>query len=225
MMQVLTYNDLPQGGFAGLLERQFVTDKRVFGTRKHPVTQDGIGNFVYLADANFIGNGSTGMHGHKEIDVISVMVDGNISHAGSLEHGQGLAAGMSQVQRAGGEGFRHDEINPDTTENHMIQLWVLPDEAGEAAGYQVFEPQIGKRVQIYGGDKSQTARFYSKTAIDVANLEAGQTLQHKGDAMVFLSRGEGLINGQTIQARTLIRDDTISFEAISDVQVIIIYSV
>ena len=75
MMQVLTYNDLPQGGFAGLLERQFVTDKRVFGTRKHPVTQDGIGNFVYLADANFIGNGSTGMHGHKEIDVISVMVD------------------------------------------------------------------------------------------------------------------------------------------------------
>ena len=132
---------------------------------------------------------------------------------------------MSQVQRAGGEGFRHDEINPDTTENHMIQLWVLPDEAGEAAGYQVFEPQIGKRVQIYGGDKSQTARFYSKTAIDVANLEAGQTLQHKGDAMVFLSRGEGLINGQTVQARTLIRDDTISFEAISDVQVIIIYSV
>ena len=222
-MQILHYNDLPQGGFAGLLERQFVTDQRVFGARKHPQTQNGIGNFVYLADANFNPNGSTGMHGHKEVDVISVMVEGRISHAGSLEHGQGLEAGMSQVQRAGAEGFRHDEINPDTRPNHMIQLWVLPDDAGEPAGYQVFEPQIGKRVQIYGGAKSQKERFYSHTAIDVANLEAGQTLEHTGDAMLFLSRGEAIINGQTIPARTLIRDESIRLTTNSDAQVIIVY--
>lgn len=222
-MQVLHYDDLPQGGFAGLLERQFVTDKRVFGTRKHPSTQDGLGNFVYLADANFNPQGSTGMHGHKEIDVISVMVEGRVSHAGSLEHGQGLEAGMSQVQRAGAEGFRHDEINPDNSKNHMIQLWVLPDEAGEPAGYQVFEPQVGKRVQIYGGSKSQKERFYSHTAIDVANLEAGQTLQHSGDAMLFLSKGEGTINGQRIAARTLVRDEALNFEAVTETQIIIIY--
>ncbi|KZM38907.1 pilus assembly protein [Marinomonas sp. SBI22] len=222
-MQTLKYDDLPQGDFAGLLERQFVTDQKVFGARKHPAAFNGLENFVYLADANFQPNGTTGMHGHKEIDVISVMVDGNISHAGSLEHGQSLSAGMSQVQRAGAEGFRHDEINPDTTPNHMIQLWVLPDEAGEPAGYQVFEPVIGKRVQIYGGDKSQKERFYSRTAIDVANLEAGQSLEQTGNAMVFLSKGGGVINGQTIQARTLVRDASIHFVANADSQVIIIY--
>ncbi len=224
MMQVLHYDDLPQGGFSGLLERQFVTDQKVFGARKHPATQNGLGNFVYLADANFNPKGSTGMHGHREIDVISVMVDGRVSHAGSLEHGQGLEAGMSQVQRAGGEGFQHDEVNPDATKNHMIQLWVLPDEAGEPAGYQVFEPQVGKRVQIYGGDKSQKERFYAKTAIDVANLEAGQTLQHSGDAMLFLSKGEAKINGETIAARTLVRDSAFDIETTQDAQIIIIYS-
>jgi len=224
MMQVLHYDDLPQGGFAGLLERQFVTDKKVFGARKHPATQNGLGNFVYLADANFNPKGSTGMHGHREIDVISVMVDGRVSHAGSLEHGQGLEAGMSQVQRAGSEGFQHDEVNPDTTKNHMIQLWVLPDEAGEPAGYQVFEPQVGKRVQIYGGNKSQKERFYAKTAIDVANLEAGQVLEHTGDAILFLSKGEAIINGDNISARTLVRDDTFNVETTTDAQIIIIYS-
>lgn len=223
-MQILKYDDLPQGGFAGLLERQFVTDQRVFGTHKHPVAFNGLENFVYLADANFQPKGATGMHGHKEVDVISVMVEGNISHAGSLEHGQSLTPGMSQIQRAGGEGFRHNEINPDSTQNHMIQLWVLPDNAGEPAGYQVFEPAIGKRVQIYGGDKSQKDRFYSRTAIDVANLDAGQSLEHTGDAMLFLSKGEGIINGKTIQARTLVRDETINFKANTHVQVIIIYS-
>ena len=78
-------------------------------------------------------------------------------------------------------------------------------------------------MQIYGGAKSQKERFYSHTAIDVANLEAGQTLEHAGDAILFLSRGEAIINGQTIPARTLIRDESIRLTANSDAQVIIVY--
>lgn len=222
-MQVLTYDELPQGGFAGLLERRFVTDRRVFGNRKLDITQNGLENFVYLADANYLPNGATGMHSHKELDVISVMVDGRVDHGGSLEHGQGIEAGMSQVQRAGAEGFQHDEINPDSSENHMIQIWVLPDEPGEPAGYQVFTTKPGERVQIYGGDKQQTERFYSKTAIDVARLRAGETMTHESEAMVYLCSGEAQVNGQKIKARTLIRDENIHFEATSDTHFILVY--
>ena len=45
------------------------------------------------------------MHPHKEIDVISVMMEGRVSHEGSLEHGQSLETGQVQVQRAGGRRF------------------------------------------------------------------------------------------------------------------------
>ena len=197
-MELLKYDDLPQGGFAGLRERQFVTDLRVFGERKNPATANGIGNFVYLADANFLPNGETGMHPHREIDVISVMVDGRIEHAGSLEHGVGLEAGMVQVQRAGAEGFTHNEINPDASPNHMIQLWVLPDEPGEPAGYRVYSPEQGKRLQVYGGSKDQEERFYSNTSIDVAHLEKGQSLEHPGNVLVYLAKGSGVINGEAI---------------------------
>ena len=222
-MQILTYDQLPQGGFAGLRERQFVTDRRVFGFRKNPATADGIGNFVYLADANFLPRGETGMHPHREVDVISVMVDGRVAHAGSLEHGQELTAGMVQIQRAGAEGFYHNEINPDSSENHMIQLWVLPDEAGEPAGYKTYLPGSGERLQVYGGSKDQDDRFHARTSIDVANLTDGQAIHQEGDVMAYISKGGGYANGNTVGARTLLRAEGLEFTAEGETQLILIY--
>jgi len=223
-MEILTFDELPQGGFAGLIERQFVTDRRVFKKPKNESVFDGIGNFVYLADANFLPKGETGMHGHKEVDVISVMVEGEVSHAGSLEHGKGLVAGSVQVQRAGAEGFKHNEINPNSQPNHMIQLWVMPDELGEPAGYKTYRPADGEVKNIYGGNKSQTTTFYSKTAIDVGQLKVGQTAKKSGPVMAFISKGSGIINGKKIEARTLVKsDEPISFEAQEQSQIIFIY--
>jgi redox-sensitive bicupin YhaK (pirin superfamily) len=222
-MELLKFDDLPQGGFAGLREKRFVTDSRVFGARKNPVAVEGIGNFVYLADANFMPNGETGLHPHREIDVISVMVAGRISHAGSLEHGQNLDTGAVQIQRAGAEGFSHNEINPDDQENQMLQIWVLPDEAGEPAGYKVFQPAPGERTHVYGGPKDQQDTFYSKTSIDVANLRTGETVSQPGEVMAYLSKGSGLVNGQPIVARTLMRASDIKFTADDESQLIVIF--
>lgn len=222
-MEILTFDQLPQGGFAGLIERQFVTDRRVFRNAGSKPAFDGLENFVYLADANFMPKGETSMHNHQEVDVISVMVEGRISHAGSLEHGQGLEAGYAQVQRAGGEGFSHNEINPDSTMNQMIQLWVLPDEQGEAAGYKVYQPEVGKLNKIYGGKKDQNKTFYSQTAIAVAPLEAGQSIEHASEVLAYLSKGQGVINGESIQARTLVRAENIQFSAEEESQLIVVY--
>ncbi len=223
-MEILKFSDLSQGGFAGLKERRFVTDRRVFGRSVDDKVFDGLGNFVYLADANFMPKGETGMHGHKEIDVISVMVEGSVSHAGSLEHGQSLESGAAQVQRAGAEGFKHNEINPNDTQNHMIQLWVTPDEAGEAAGYKMYQPKAGEVTHIYGGSKEQGDTFYSATSISVANPVAGQTIKQTGTVMAYLSRGAGEINGQPVVARTLVRSEKgIEFVAQADSQLILIY--
>jgi len=109
-IQILHRDDLPLGGFAGLKEHRLVVDQRIGGGND---TWDGFGHFVYLADARYQPNGETNMHSHKEIDVISVIVEGHIDHEGSLKHGQSLDTDQAQAQRAGGEGFSHHEINPD----------------------------------------------------------------------------------------------------------------
>lgn len=222
-MKLLKFADLAQGGFAGLKERRFVMDKRVFKQHKNPDASDGIKNFVYLADANFMPHGETGMHNHREIDVISVMVSGQIQHEGSLEHGQTLNAYQVQVQRAGREGFSHNEINPDAKENHMIQLWCLPDEAGYKAGYKLYPLTLGEKTDVYGGSKTQDNTFNAKTRILVAHLTPEQTLEHTGPSMAYLAAGEGVVNDTHIDAKTLISAETLKFKARSDALLVLIY--
>ena len=222
-MKLLKFENLPQGGFAGLRERQLVIDAKMNRGRPHSSAASGLGNFVYMADANFLPHGETGMHPHREVDVISVMIDGRVKHAGSLKHGQQLDAGTVQVQRAGGEGFTHNEINPDGKENQMIQLWVLPETSGERAGYKVYQPQSGQRERIYGGKASQNKTFASSTLIDVAKLKAGQELSQSGEVMAYLVRGSALINGQKVHQRTLVRATDFEFRALKDSHLILIY--
>ena len=154
VQQVLHRDDLKLGGFAGIREHRLVIDPKVFGDNTSDAWP-GIGDFVYLADAKFIPNGETHLHPHKEIDVISVVVDGRISHQGTLEEGNIIETNQVQVQRAGGEGFAHNEVNPDNKENRMIQIWITPEKLGEPAGYKLYSLQQGKITRVYGGDENQ----------------------------------------------------------------------
>lgn len=225
-MQILSKKSLPLGGFAGLTEHRLVTDRKVFGGRKAPNTFDGIGNFVYLADAQFNPKGETHMHPHREIDVISIMIDGRVSHEGSLEHGQSLNAGEVQVQRAGGEGFSHNEINPDMTKNRMLQLWVLPDESGQPAGYKHYSLKENGVTRIYGGTKGQTQTFDSTTFIDIARLSAGEEMSFEQENLAYVSKGTAEFSDQNssfdAEDGDLIRSFETSVVARTDVEIVFI---
>lgn len=225
-MKVLKRSSLPLGGFAGLTEHRLVTDRRVFGARKTAETFDGIGNFVYLADAQFNPHGDTHMHPHKEIDVISIMVNGRVSHEGSLEHGQSLVAGEAQVQRAGGEGFSHNEVNPDASKNRLLQLWVLPDESGQPAGYKHYTLAKSGVTRIYGGDKNQTETFDSKTFIDVVRLADGETIHFDRETLAYVSLGNVEFSAQNQQYQAengdLIRSSNTMITATNSAEIIVI---
>jgi redox-sensitive bicupin YhaK (pirin superfamily) len=222
-MKTLTFEQLPQSGFAGLIERHFVINQELFG-RSKTIAFPGLGNFVYLADANFLPSGETHMHGHKEVDVISVMVEGEIVHHGSLGDGDRLSAGSVQVQRAGAEGFRHNEVNPNDEQNQMIQMWVLPDKLGEQAGYKVYQPESGQLTQVYGGNKNQQNTFNSKISVAVSNTQVEQNIVLAGEVLVYVSKGSALINSTTIHARSLVHcQQGVNFETLMQGQAIFIY--
>jgi redox-sensitive bicupin YhaK (pirin superfamily) len=225
-MQILTRKSLPLGGFSGLTEHRLVTDRRVFGNQKLANTFDGLGNLVYLADAQFNPHGETRLHPHKEIDVISIMMSGRVNHEGSLEHGQRLNSGEVQVQRAGGEGFSHNEVNPDNTKNRMLQLWVLPEEAGQAAGYKHYTLNINGVTRIYGGDKKQTKTFNSKTTIDIVRLSSGQSVQFEQETLAYVSLGSAKFSDENhhfdAQEGDLIRSYKTDIMSTSNVEIVII---
>lgn len=222
ILEILHRDALTEGGFAGLKEHRLVTGGKLWGDRANPNAWDGIGNFVYLADARFDPKGETTMHPHKEIDVISVMVEGRIAHQGSLEHGGSLDTNDAQVQRAGGEGFKHNEINPDDTKNRMLQLWVMPEVNGEPAGYRKFSPAWGETTRIYGGSPEETLSFTAQTTIDVAMLTAGQALELTAPYLAYVAKGDGQLDGTSLTGGDLIRGADGSFKATTDVQLVLI---
>lgn len=235
-MQVLSRDSLKLGGFAGIKEHRLVTDSRIFGARKQPQTSEGLGSMVYLADAQYDPKGESGMHPHSEIDVISVIIEGRVSHEGSMEHGKDLIAGDVQVQRAGGEGFDHNEINPDNHNNRMLQVWALPEVKGQPASYKFYTPKLEGVSRIYGGDNNQTDTFDSHTLIDIVHLKAGQKLALNGEQLSYVISGEanffeaedkpenGKENKQNHNAQEgdLIRSTNATVTATQDVHLVVI---
>lgn len=212
-MQLLRRDSLHRGGFAGLKETRLIVDNKIGGQND---TWNGLGDFIYLADARFLPKGQTGMHPHKELDVISIMLEGRIEHQGSMENGKSMQVNQVQAQRAGGEGFVHNEINPDNTANRMLQLWVLPESAGEPASYKFHDLKKDQLVRVYGGNKLQNSTLDSKTIIEVGLLSKNKHVIQKGEFIAYITGGQGMLNGVEVQDGDLVRDENLDFTVLSD---------
>jgi len=224
-MEILKRNSLKEGGFAGLKEHRLVKDPKLFGSQENnDGSWPGLGNFVFLADARYMPHGETRMHSHQELDIVSVLVDGRIAHQGSLAHGTDLSRNDIQVQRAGGEGFSHNEVNPDASWNRMIQIWALPEVAGQAADYKVYKPLEGELTRIYGGEDNSDTDFPAKTKIDVALLNDGQQIEVDEPFLAYITRGKGMANNEPVEDGDLIRGSSIKFKARDDVQLIVVHA-
>ena len=222
-LSILHRDDLQLGGFAGLKEHRLVMSPKLFGKYVNPGTFPGIGNFVYLADARFNPKGDTRMHDHLEVDVVSVIIEGRIAHEGSLEHGQELVAYDVQVQRAGAEGFSHNEVNPDDRKNRMIQIWILPEKAGECADYKLYKLKKGEVTRVYGGVKEQASTFASNTTVEVALLNPEQQLTFEKNSVIYITQGRGVVNDNVnVTDGDLITGNPYNCRAETDVHLILI---
>jgi len=87
-----------------------------------------------------------GMHGHRDMEILTFILSGSLEHRDSLGNGSALTPGKVQRMSAG-SGIRHSEANPSKTEPvHLYQIWLLPAERGITPSYeeQVFS-QEGRR--------------------------------------------------------------------------------
>ena len=76
-----------------------------------------------------------GMHGHRDMEIVTCVLSGALEHKDSLGHGEVLRPGELQHMTAG-RGIRHSEFNPSATEPvHLYQIWLLPRESGLAPSY------------------------------------------------------------------------------------------
>jgi len=225
ILKIVKRNILRRGGFAGLRETRLVMSPSIFRSRREAGTSTGIGKFCYLADASFLPRGETRMHTHTDIDVISIMVKGRLKHEGTMENGQELHVDDIQVQRAGSEGFSHNEINPDESKNRMIQLWMLPENKEDPASYQMYKANAGERMRIYGGPPEQDDTFSARTAVDVAYVNAGESVSQSGRSLAYTVEGKGVCHQEKIKEGDLVECRDFNFKASTDSKLILVYEI
>jgi redox-sensitive bicupin YhaK (pirin superfamily) len=95
----------------------------------------GFGPLRVLNDDTIAAGTGFGRHPHRDMEIITVMVEGQISHRDSLGHAEVLRAG--EVQRmSAGTGVVHSEINEGDQPCRLLQIWIEPREAGMAPAYE-----------------------------------------------------------------------------------------
>jgi hypothetical protein len=77
-----------------------------------------------------------GMHGHRDMEILTYVLSGRLAHRDSLGNGEELKPGEFQRMTAG-TGIRHSEFNPSDTEPvHLYQIWLLPERTGLTPSYE-----------------------------------------------------------------------------------------
>src|SRR5437016_6639477 len=122
-----------------------------------------------------------GTHGHRDMEIVTVVLSGALEHRDSLGNGEVLRPGEVQRMTAG-TGIRHSEFNPSSAEPvHLYQIWLLPERAGLTPGYeQKAFPDADKhnrwRVVASRDARDGSLTIHQDATISLAKLDAGQDL-------------------------------------------------
>jgi redox-sensitive bicupin YhaK (pirin superfamily) len=95
----------------------------------------GFGPLRVINDDTIAAGRGFGMHPHRDMEIITVMVQGELHHRDSMGHAEVLHAG--EVQRmSAGTGVVHSEINGSDQACRLLQIWVEPSSTGTAPAYE-----------------------------------------------------------------------------------------
>lgn len=150
-----------------------------------------------------------GMHGHRDMEIVTYVLEGALAHKDSLGNGSTLSPGELQRMTAG-SGIRHSEYNPSATEPvHLYQIWLLPERPGLTPSYEQkpFERE-GRRHAwqlVASPDAAEgSLRIHQDARIYLAELAPAQTLardiQAGRHAWLQVLRGRLSLGDQQLQA-------------------------
>ncbi len=176
-----------------------------------------------------------GMHGHRDMEIVTYVLDGSLEHRDSMGNGSIIHAGELQRMTAG-TGVMHSEFNPSEKEwVHLYQIWLLPRKKGLEPTYEqtvVDEEKMRGGFRLIaspdGSDGSltiqQDARLY------LSSLRPGESVSHpmesgrsawlqvlRGDVSAFgkeLAAGDGVaITGeQSVAVRSVTPSEVLLFD-------------
>jgi len=169
----------------------------------------GWGNLRVINEDRIAPGAGFGAHGHRDMEIISYVLSGELAHKDSMGNVQGIQPG--EVQRmSAGRGVMHSEFNHAPGQvTHFLQIWIEPNERGIAPGYEQkrFDDAVkrGQLRLVASSDGAQDSVTIHADAALYAGLfdgveAASLALDPARKAYVHLVRGALQVNGQLLSA-------------------------
>ncbi len=188
---------------------------------------------VWNDDAIAAGTGFP-PHPHANMEIVTYVRDGAISHSDSLGNSGRTEAGDVQVMSAG-SGIRHAEYNRETETTRIFQIWIEPAARGGAPswGAKPFPrgDRSGRFVTLASGfsDDADALPIRAKARVLGTTLKAGETAEYSADKARHLylvpAAGSVEVNGVRVNARdgAAIRDEaTLKITALEDSELVLV---
>jgi redox-sensitive bicupin YhaK (pirin superfamily) len=198
----------------------------------HDPNQMGFGALRVINEDRVQAGAGFPTHGHRDMEIISYVLDGAIAHKDSMGTGAVLRPG--EVQRmSAGTGVTHSEFNASKTEGlHFLQIWIQPDVRAIAPTYEqkMFGDERKGKLRLVvspdGRDGSLTIR--QDATMYAALLTKGETVEHSlgrgRRAWVQVARGEATLNGTKLaqgDGAAITNETALALTATSDAEVIL----
>jgi quercetin 2,3-dioxygenase len=150
-----------------------------------------------------------GMHGHRDMEIITYVLQGALEHRDSMGHGSVIQPGDVQRMSAG-TGVQHSEYNHSATEPvHLLQIWILPERQGLQPSYEQrsFTPEeLRGQWRLIAARDGRAGAITVHQDVDVlaARLEPGErviySLPSGRHAWVQVAGGGVVLNGMPLKA-------------------------
>ncbi|MGM9988379.1 MAG: pirin family protein [Bacillaceae bacterium] len=152
-----------------------------------------------------------GMHPHKEMEIVTIVLDGELEHKDSAGHT--AKTGFGGIQRmSAGTGIYHSEYNPSREkEVNLLQMWFFPEVNGLTPSYEQTSYDISKMknallpVVTKNPTSDEVAHIHQDLTIYLSNLEEGReitfTQQEGRRIFLFVIEGSLVVNGETLNTR------------------------
>ena len=176
-----------------------------------------------INDDRIAGGGGFPTHPHRDMEIFSYLLDGNLAHKDSMGNSRVLQPGEIQMMRAG-SGVQHSEFNPSSTEPaHLLQIWITPDTRGLKPAYTEWTPAPGrasdaKTLVISQDGREGSATIAQNASIYLLKLRPGNKTHHELAAdrglWLHVARGSVSVNGIDLFA-----GDAVSLEGPGEIEV------
>jgi len=149
-----------------------------------------------------------GRHPHRDMEIISYVLEGELEHQDSMGNGRIIKPGEFQYIAAG-TGVVHSEYNPSKQAPvHFLQIWIQPDQSGAkpAYGEKSCANAAPGRLHLIASQtgREDSLRINQDADLWLAKFSDGQTVTHelkpKRHAWVHVAEGKVTLNGQPLNA-------------------------